>query len=127
LRRPAAAFEAAVLSLMLWSVDALAYWAGARALGLGGFIDYPRSVLILSWAGAAAAVPTAPGGFGSFELAVQNILERLGVPTAQALGFALFNHMEMYLLVTVIGLLCLAQLGVSLGELRAAMDREKPR
>lgn len=127
LRSPVAAAQAAALSLCLWAVDALAYWAGARALGLGAFVDYPRSVLVLSWAGAAAAVPTAPGGFGSFELAVQNILEKLGVPTAQALGYALFNHMEMYLLVTVIGLLCLAQFGVSLGELRAAMDREKPR
>lgn len=125
LRSPGLAGQAAVLSLALWAIDAVVYWASARALGMGEFIDYPRSVLILSWAGAGAAVPTAPGGFGSYELVVQDILKRLGVPAARGLGYALFNHMEMYLVVTIIGLACLAGFGVSLGELRQAMGREK--
>ncbi|MBI3551214.1 MAG: flippase-like domain-containing protein [Elusimicrobia bacterium] len=122
---PAAA--AAGLSLLLWGVDAGFYWFGARALGLGGIVDYPRAVLILSWAGAAAAVPTAPGGFGSFELAVQTILGRLGASPQQALGYALFSHMVGYIAVTLIGLAFLWRVGFSLGELKAALEREKAR
>jgi uncharacterized membrane protein YbhN (UPF0104 family) len=125
LRRGRSAALAAVLSLLLWVVDAFSFWAGARALGLGGVVDYPRAVLILSWAGAAAAVPTAPGSFGSFELAVQTILERLGATAPEALGYALFTHMVMYLVVTLLGLAFLARLGLSMGELRAAIDRGK--
>jgi hypothetical protein len=127
LRRPQAASQAAVLSLMLWSVDGWAYWAGARALNLSAFIDYPRSILILSWAGAAAAIPTAPGGFGSFELVVQTLVTKLGATSQQALGYALFNHMVGYIVVTLMGLVFLWQVGLSLGELKAALEREKSR
>jgi uncharacterized membrane protein YbhN (UPF0104 family) len=127
LRRPKAAAQVAALSLMLWSVDGWAYWAGARALGLGPLVDYPRSILILSWAGAASAVPTAPGGFGSFELAVQTLVKKLGASDQQALAYALVNHMVGYLVVTLIGLGFLWQIGLSLGELRAALEKEKSR
>ena len=55
LREPLTALNAAVLSLILWTVDAGLYWAGAQALGLGAIMDYPRAVLTLSWAGACWA------------------------------------------------------------------------
>jgi len=127
LRELKSALALAALSLSLWGVDAFGFWAGARALGLGEFVDHPRSILILSWAGAAAALPAAPGGFGSFELAVQTILVRLGATAQAALGYALFNHMVMYIVVTLIGLAFLSQIGLSLGELKAALEKEKPR
>ena len=74
LREPAAALQAAAWSLALWSVDAGVYWAGARALGLGAIMNYPRAVLALSWAGASSALPAAPGAIGTFEAIVKSIL-----------------------------------------------------
>jgi uncharacterized membrane protein YbhN (UPF0104 family) len=127
LREAVPALKVAGLSLLLWAVDGWAYWAGARALGLDALVDYPRSILILSWAGAAAAIPTAPGGFGSFELAVQTLVKKMGASDQQALAYALFNHMVGYIVITLIGIVFLWQIGLSLGELRAVLEKEKAR
>lgn len=123
LRSPAAAAQAAGYSLGLWSVDAGLYWAGARALGLGGLMDYPRSVLTLSWAGASSALPAAPGAIGTFEAVVRDILVRFGAEPAQGFAFAFVCHSVMYLLVTATGLACLWSIGASLAGLREDLSR----
>ena len=123
LRQPAAALQAAAWSLALWSVDAGLYWAGARALGLGAIINYPRSVLALSWAGAISAVPAAPGGIGTFEATVKSIVVQFGAAPDQALAYALVCHMVMYLLVSVTGLILLYRIGLSLTELRGEVEK----
>ncbi len=123
LRRPPAAVQAAGLSLLLWTVDAGLYWAGARALGLGDLMDFPRAVLTLSWAGAGSAIPTAPGGLGTFEAVVGDILARFGAQADQALAFALVCHMVMYLIVTVTGLVLLYRVGLSLADLRGEVEK----
>lgn len=123
LRRPAAALQAAAWSLALWSVDAGVYWAGARALGLGAIMNYPRAVLALSWAGASSALPAAPGAIGTFEAIVKSIVVRFGATPDQALAYALVCHMLMYLLVTVAGLVLLYRIGLSLAELRGEVEK----
>jgi uncharacterized membrane protein YbhN (UPF0104 family) len=125
LRQPVAALQAAALSLLLWAVDAGMYWAGARALDLGELMSYGRSVLVLSSAGAAAAVPAAPGGLGTFEAAVKKILEAFGASAPAAFGYAVFTHMVMLVSVTAIGVFYLYRVGLSLGELQAALARKE--
>jgi len=66
LRRPRALIPVLVLSLGLWSVDAAVFWLGAYALGFQSHIDYPRAILVLSWAGAGSLLPAAPGAIGAF-------------------------------------------------------------
>lgn len=117
LRDPAAAAQATGWSLLLWSVDAGFYWAGARALNLGAAMDYPRAVLALSWAGASSAIPAAPGAIGPFEAVVTEIMGRFGATPEQAFAYALVCHTVMYLIVTVLGLLLLSRVGLSLTEL----------
>lgn len=124
LRSPAAAAQACALSLGLWGVDAFYYWASARALGIAWAVDYSRSILVLSWAGAGSALPAAPGSFGTFEAAVKGILVAFGVPPDAALGFAFFAHMTQYLMVTAIGLAFLYRVGLSLGELQSALKKK---
>ncbi len=123
LRQPAAALQAVLWSLLLWSVDAVLYWAGARALGLGALMDYPRAVLTLSWAGASSALPAAPGALGTFEAVVQDILVKFGATAAQAFAYALVCHVVMFLLVTVTGLVLLYRVGLSLAELRGQVEK----
>jgi len=118
LRDPGAALQAAAWSLALWSVDAVLYWIGARALGLGSIMNYPRAVLALSWAGASSALPAAPGAIGTFEAIVKSIVVQFGATPDQAFAYALVTHMVMYLLVTVVGLILLYRIGLSLAELR---------
>ena len=124
LRRPAAALQAAGLSLLLWMVDAGLYWAGARALGIGAVMDYPRAVLALSWAGASSALPAAPGAIGTFEAVITDILMKFGAAANEALAYALVCHMVMYLLVTVTGLVLLYRVGLSLTDLRSEVDKQ---
>ncbi len=127
LREPGAALKAAAWSLLLWTIDASYYWFGARALGLGGFVDATRSALILSWAGAGAALPAAPGAFGTFEALVKSIMVAFGAPDSAAFGYAVFNHLSSYAIVTSLGLAFLWKIELSLGELRGALAREKGR
>lgn len=124
LRDPLTALNAMGLSLLLWTVDAGLYWAGARALGLGRFMDYPRAVLALSWAGATSAIPAAPGAIGSFEKIVATIVHDFGAAPEQALAYALVCHMVMYLLVTATGLILLYRIGLSLADLRAEVEKK---
>lgn len=123
LRDPAAAVQAVVWSLGLWSVDALLYWIGARALGLGSIMNYPRAILALSWAGASSALPAAPGAIGTFEAIVKSIVVQFGATPDQAFAYALVTHMVMYLLVTVAGLILLYRIGLSLAELRSEVEK----
>jgi uncharacterized membrane protein YbhN (UPF0104 family) len=123
LRRPSAALQAAVWSLVLWSADAGMYWSGARALGLGAVMNYPRAVLTLSWAGASAALPAAPGGIGTFEAIVKSIVVQFGATPDQALAFALVCHMVNYLLVTVASLILLYRIGLSLADLHGEVEK----
>lgn len=124
LRSPRPAALAAALSLALWGVDAGLYWCGARALGIGAHMSYPQAVLVLSWAGAAAVLPAAPGSFGAFEAAVKNIVVSLGVDPHRAFAYAVFNHMIMYVVVTTLGLAFLWRVGLSLGELKRALEKK---
>ena len=124
LRDTGSAAQAVLLSLLLWSLDAGAYWAGARALGLGGIMDYPRAVLTLSWAGASSAIPAAPGAIGTFEAAVTDILGKFGATAEQGLAFALVCHMLSYLLVTGLGLVLLYRVGLSLADLRGEVEKK---
>jgi hypothetical protein len=125
LRRPRALVPVAALSLALWAIDAVVYWLGAFALGLDGLIDYPRSILVLSWAGAGAALPAAPGGIGTYESLVKSIVVRLGAAPPEALAYAVFLHMCMYILVTVLGLVFLYRVGLSLGGVKGFLGRVK--
>lgn len=125
LRSPAAAAWAGALSLLLWTLDAALYWAGAYALGLGAVMDYPRAILTLSWAGAVSAIPAAPGSIGTFEAFVASILRTFGAAPEAALAYALLTHMIMYLLVTVLGLAFLWLDGTSLAQLREEVEKEK--
>lgn len=127
LREPATAFKVFALSLGLWAMDAGAYWAAAYALGMERFIGYTRSVLILSWGGAGAALPAAPGAIGTFEAMVKTIVENLGASAGDALGFAVFTHMVGFSFVTIIGLAFLYQVGLTFAGLKDALAREDRR
>ncbi|MBI5241938.1 MAG: flippase-like domain-containing protein [Elusimicrobia bacterium] len=123
LRRPRALFPVVGLSLALWSIDAAVYWLGAFALGLDQLIDYPRSILVLSWAGAGAALPAAPGAIGTYESLVKSIVVRLGASAPEALAYAVFLHMGMYILVTGMGLVFLYRVGLSLGGVKGFLRK----
>lgn len=123
LRRPRALLPVVGLSLGLWAVDAAVFWLGAFALGLERFIDYPRSILVLAWAGVGSSIPAVPGAIGTFEAMVKGIVVEMGVAPQEAFAYALFLHMLCYLIVTGIGLVFLYREGLSLGGIRESLEK----
>ena len=122
LRRPKALVPTVLLSLALWTVDAVNFWMGACALGLQRFVDFPRSVLMLSWGGVGAVIPAAPGGIGTFEQMVKSLMVRLGASPPEAFACALFIHMTGYIMVTALGLALLYREGLSLAEVKESLE-----
>jgi uncharacterized protein (TIRG00374 family) len=108
-------------SLVLWVVNSLGFWAASYAFG----IDLPiAGALFLNGCVAlAVAVPSAPGFFGPFELAVNVVLVQLwGFDASQALGYALAFHIVGFVPVTLIGLYYAWKLGLSV---RTMADSER--
>lgn len=114
---------AAALSLSLWLVDAGVYWMAGRAMHLIPELNYGRCVVVLSTAAAASAIPAAPGAFGTFEEFITRLLVSWTIPAPAALAYAGIVHLLFYLVVTLLGLICLYRLGHTFGSLtRAARD-----
>jgi uncharacterized protein (TIRG00374 family) len=126
LKSPVSAFGVVSASAILWAVDTVGYWACARALGLGGVMDYARSVLVISWGGAAASLPAAPGSFGTLEASIKQALLGLGVSPDKALAYAVLNHMVSYVIVTVLGLAFIYREGLAIGEISEKFGRRNP-
>jgi uncharacterized membrane protein YbhN (UPF0104 family) len=122
MRRPFAAFVAALLQCVGWFVQLLAVWFAMRAFD----IDVPLHAagLVLLLMNVATIFPLWPGNIGLLQAAVALPLVSYGVAygTGFAYGLAL-QVIEMSVGVGV-GLLFLAREGMSLGTLRRIGERE---
>lgn len=104
LGRPEVLVAAGGLTLASWVVEAGVFFCVGRALGLG--LGLPAYLVVGSVGNLAWAVPLAPGGLGSFDLAVREAAAALGAgPGATALS--LLVHLVLWLPVTVVGIIWL--------------------
>jgi hypothetical protein len=105
-------------SAVAWGLIVGYYWAM-----LWAFRDRPPLVQgsMLSCAvGLGMALPSAPGAVGVFHTAAKYALQLpFGVPGDEALSIAFAAHAVQYALSSLLGLVGLARLGLSLGQLRA--------
>lgn len=123
LRRLAALFA---WSILTWAFVVGYYWAM-----LWAFLDRPSLVqgsFLTCAIGLGMAVPAAPGAMGVFELVARYALELpFGVPQEQAVAIAFAAHAFQYILSNLMGLIGLAHLGLSLGQLQSeAIALERP-
>lgn len=115
-REPRRALVTIALSLPLWLSIAAGIWLVSRAFGIA--IPYTGSFLLMAILVIGVAVPT-PGAVGGFHEAF-----RLGatafyaVPNDRAVGAALVLHAISFVPVTLLGILFMAQEGLSLGRMR---------
>jgi uncharacterized membrane protein YbhN (UPF0104 family) len=90
-------------------------------LELGGIVN----MMVLSWivlgaVGVAVAIPSAPGFFGTYQLAFQMVLVQFGVDSATALALGLIVWVVFWITLTLLGMIVLRLGGQSLGELSRA-------
>ncbi len=75
------------------------------------------SWILLAAVGVAVAIPSAPGFFGTYQLACKSVLERFGVEPAEALALGLLVWFVFWITLVVQGLIVLRSQRTSLGEL----------
>jgi uncharacterized membrane protein YbhN (UPF0104 family) len=111
----------AVLSIVIWVVNALGVEATFRAFSL----DLPAyaSFLLLGVIAVALVLPSAPGYVGPFQAGTVQGLALLGVARETALSLSIVYHLCNYIPITIVGLAYLSALNLTLGELRTAGEK----
>lgn len=117
LRRPRTLLAIAALSAVVWSTEALSYYALLVGFGLPGAPSAAFFMTVVVNLGIM--VPSAPGYVGTFEGAGIAALAPYGLPTESALAVAIVAHGIQWVLVTGIGLALLARTGLSLRRVQA--------
>jgi uncharacterized protein (TIRG00374 family) len=110
-------FHTVVIWLLLSTIPVI---AGIVAFGID--LGPPAEMLVTSWlllaaVGVAVAIPSAPGFFGTYQLAFNAVLERFGVEPATALAIGLVVWFVFWITLVALGLLVLRTQHTSLGEL----------
>jgi uncharacterized protein (TIRG00374 family) len=118
LRSPRRFAETLVWSVVTWVFVVGFYWGM-----LWVFRDWPPLVqgsFLTCGIGLGMALPSAPGAVGVFHSAAEYALHLpFGISKGEAFTIAFVSHAFQYVFSCILGLIGLAQLGLSLGQLRA--------
>jgi uncharacterized protein (TIRG00374 family) len=118
LREPRLALEVFWWALLHWIVNAAAFWLGFVALD----IPAPASaaLFVQGLIVIGVSLPSAPGFFGTFELAGTAGLGLYGVSAASAVSWALGFHLLSFIPITVLGAWYFTRLDLHVKDLDAA-------
>jgi hypothetical protein len=114
-----------LVATMLWSVPlwlsiATGIWLVSRAFHIA--MPFTGSFLLMVLLVVGVAVPT-PGAIGGFHLFYQiGVMSFFAATNDQAVGAALVLHAISFVPVTLLGILFMAQEGLSLGRMRSLAD-----
>lgn len=75
------------------------------------------SYIVLGAVGVAVAIPSAPGFFGTYQLAFKTVLEQFGVDSPTALALGLVVWFIFWATLTLLGLVVMRQGGTRLSDL----------
>ena len=115
LRSPRLMLVSLVWSVLLWGVGALAFWLGFRAFGID--VPFVAALFLQSIVALGVSVPSAPGFFGPFELAVKlGLVGVYGIPEDRAVAFAIGFHLGGFVPITLIGIWFAWRVGLSREE-----------
>ena len=118
LRAPGRLPGVAAWSLVLWLVNAAAFWLGFRALHLD--LPFEAALLMQGLIAFGIAIPSSPGFFGVFEAVAIVALGFYGVDKDHAVSYAIVYHITTFIPITLLGLQALAQSQARLSDLREA-------
>ena len=126
-REPRAFLFALLWSFPLWIMIAAETWAVTRAFGIA--LPFMGTFLLQVFLVVGVAVPT-PGGVGSYHAAYRfGVTSFFGAPDDQAIAAALVVHAIAFFPVLLLGLVFMAQDGLSFGRLKTlagtARDEEQ--
>lgn len=114
-------FWIAFHSAMIWILfSMIPMLAGLLAFGID--LGSPAEMLIVSYialgaVGVAVAIPSAPGFFGTYQLAFKTVLEQFGVHSATALALGLVVWFVFWVILTLAGFAVMRTGGTRLRDL----------
>ena len=96
LSSPGRWLQAGVLSVLVWSLEAVSYFAVARSIGIDSNpFDYG---VVTAAANLAISVPSTAGGVGPFEFFAKESLRYLtDIPSIDIAFYAIFLHLLLLL------------------------------
>jgi uncharacterized protein (TIRG00374 family) len=115
---PRRALAAAGWSMLTWVAGGVGAWITLLAFMPDATIV--MGFVVLTIVALAAAVPSAPGSAGVYELTVVQVLAVFGVDQNRALSFGLVHHVMQIALIMVLGGLALAREGETVAHLARA-------
>jgi uncharacterized protein (TIRG00374 family) len=121
LRSKSAILWALILSLVIWSIEALNYLVIMRSLGLA--LPLGVAVFTLTVANLGIMIPSSPGNVGTMQYFCILALSLFALPKDQSLVFSIALHTEMFIPVTILGIFFLSRMGLSLKNIRLSRNR----
>lgn len=105
-----------VLTLAIWTLEALAVSAVIGALNLS--LPWIAALFLVVVLSLSFVLPAAPGGIGTYEFFVVAAMVPFALDSSRAVGLALVLHAIMYITTGILGLACLWSESLSLRELK---------
>jgi uncharacterized protein (TIRG00374 family) len=102
LRSPVRLAGVVVWSLVLWLVNALAFYIGFSAFGIP--VSFEGALLLQGLLVLGISIPSTPGFFGPFEAVIVAVLALYGVPGSLAFSYAISFHITSFVPITLLGL-----------------------
>jgi glycosyltransferase 2 family protein len=102
LRSPARLAGVVVWSLVLWLVNALAFYVGFAAFDIP--VSYTGALLLQGLLVLGISVPSTPGFFGPFEAIIVAVLALYRVPGSLAFSYAIAFHVTSFVPITLLGM-----------------------
>jgi glycosyltransferase 2 family protein len=102
LRAPSRLAAVLFWSLVLWLVNALAFYVGFAAFDIP--VSYYGALLLQGLLILGISIPSTPGFFGPFEAVIVAVLALYGVPKDLAFSYAISFHLTTFVPITLLGL-----------------------
>lgn len=107
LRSPGRLAGVAFWSLVLWLVNALAFYVGFAAFHIP--VSYGGALLLQGLLALGISIPSTPGFFGPFEAVIVAVLALYAVPRGLAFSYAIAFHVTTFVPITLLGLWSVAR------------------
>jgi len=118
LRSPARLTKVVFWSLVLWLVNAFAFYVGFAAFDIP--VSYPGALLLQGLLVLGISIPSTPGFFGPFEAVIVAVLALYGVPGSLAFSYAIAFHITTFIPITLLGLWSMARIPEGYSVLRGS-------
>lgn len=103
-------------SLVVWILNAMAFWIAFSAFGIP--VDFAGALILQGVVVVGISVQFAPGFVGQFEAAIVASLALYNVPNDVASSYAITYHAVTFLPIVLLGFWSLARSPVAIGDLR---------